>query len=145
MPKSPSLVPKIFHFSVFKFWKIKIFDLHVQYVHQMKAGDILNSKLLSKNTTVGEIFVKTGFSKFLLWILRRKKNFEGKFFGNFFYHPPIHVFQLFKTPKMKNTWRFGNPHCNLSDTVSCQSRCGLFQPPPGFLRVKVCKASLCSD
>ena len=107
MPKSPSLVPKIFHFSVFKFWKIKIFDLHVQYVHQMKAGDILNSNLLSKNTIVGKNFVKTGFSKFLLWILRRKKNFEGKFFGNFFLPPTNSCFPIVlntKNEKYMKVW-----------------------------------------
>ena len=40
---------------------------------------------------------------------------------------------------MKITWQFGNPHCNPSKTVSYQSRCGLFQPPSGFLRVKTLK------
>ena len=41
---------KFFSFRHENFWKFIIFDLHRQYVHQMKAENILNSNLTSKNT-----------------------------------------------------------------------------------------------
>ena len=41
---------KFFSFRHENFWKFIIFDLHRQYVHQMKAEIILNSNLTSKST-----------------------------------------------------------------------------------------------
>ena len=41
---------KFFSFRHENFWKFIIFDLRRQYVHQMKAENILNSNLTSKNT-----------------------------------------------------------------------------------------------
>ena len=47
-----------------EFGKFIIFDLHGQYVHQMKAENILNSNLTSKNTICFKKYFKKFFSKF---------------------------------------------------------------------------------
>ena len=93
---SCSLIVKIFDFLVLQcLGKSRYFYLHAQYVYQMKAENILNSNVLPKSTILGEIFIKTEFSKFLLLILTREKFWNANFSKNIFYNPQIHIFQLF--------------------------------------------------
>ena len=49
----------------------------------MKAGDILNSNFLSKNTIVGENFVKLDFQNFCFEFFEEKK-FSNENFSEFF-------------------------------------------------------------
>ena len=46
---------KFSSFRYYNFWKFVIFDLHGQYVHQMKAENILNANLTEKNTICEKI------------------------------------------------------------------------------------------
>ena len=84
---------KFFRFRHVNFWKFIIFDLHRQYVHQMKAENILNSNLTSKNTICYEKYFKKKFSKFSPRFRQifffSISNFSKKFFTtpkNYFQH-----------------------------------------------------------
>ena len=64
---------KIFSFRRDNFWKFIIFDLHWQYVYEMKAENILKSNLQSKSIICYIFFCKN-------WILKNFRNFFLKFF-----------------------------------------------------------------
>ena len=95
------------------FWKIIIFYLLRQYVHQMKAENILNSNLASKMQFVMKKFAKNEFFKifvsFLTAFFFRNSNFSKNLLYN---HPflwlPL-VFNMKKGIYMKV--RHSPPHC----------------------------------
>ena len=82
---------KFFSFRHENFWKFIIFDLHRQYVHQMKAENILNSNLTSKNTICYKKKSKFFFSKFLLQF-RQKFIFSNSNFSKIFFTTPKNYF-----------------------------------------------------
>ena len=64
---------KIFSFRRDNFWKFIIFDLHWQYVYEMKAENILKSNLQSKSIICYNFFCKN-------WILKNFRKIFLKFF-----------------------------------------------------------------
>ena len=82
---------KFFSFRHENFWKFIIFDLHRQYVHQMKAENILNSNLTSKNTICYKKNHNFFFSKFSLQF-RQNFFFRTQIFQKFFLQPQKIIF-----------------------------------------------------
>ena len=108
--RSSLLWPRKFaHFRYSDFWKFIIFDLHGQYVHQMKAGNILNANLTQKNTIwfekLGENwFFKKKFSVSLRFFFRNA-NFS-KFFIN---NPQNLYYALVLNTQNKNYMKVRHP------------------------------------
>ena len=78
---------KFFSFRHENFWKFIIFDLHRQYVHQMKAENILNSNLTSKNTICYKEKIIIFFFKIFAPVSTKFFFSNPNFFKNFFYNP----------------------------------------------------------
>ena len=78
-------------FRYYNFWIFVNFDLHGQYVHQMKAENILKSNLTWKNTIYYKKFCKK-------WVFQNFRFiFDGIFFSKskiFIYNPPNLYFSL---------------------------------------------------
>ena len=113
-------------------------DLHQyrQYVHQMKAENILNSNLTWKSRIC---YIKVGGNQFFMIspnfrqdFFFRNENFSKFFINNpqFFFHPHVH--------KMLNDkyMRFDNPSHLIHRMPSNWMSCGQIVTPPGLLRVK---------
>ena len=136
MPKWPSLTLKFSRFWHADFWKMIIFHLHGQYAYQMKAEIILNSYLLPKSAIVYEIFWKKLDFKNFFFNFRRKKNFDRKFFENFFYNPPIFFLRMILNTQNGNymkvwqSWRHPGRSGKQSKLRWADST------PPGLIRVK---------
>ena len=86
-------------FRYYNFWKFTIFYLNGQYVHQMKAENILNSDLTQKNTICCEKICKKFFFQNFRLIFDRIF-FETQNFRKIFYTTPkIISFNCSKHPK----------------------------------------------
>ena len=91
--RSSLLWPRKFSsFRYHNFWKFVIFDLHGQYVHQMKAENILNSYLTSKNTICFEKFAKKLIFQKKIFSFDEIFFFVTQIFRIFLYTPPIFFF-----------------------------------------------------
>ena len=79
---------KFFSFLQDNIQKCKIFHLYEQYMHQMKAENILKSNSGRITTISHDFLAKLDFQKFLLLFCPRKKFLECNFFKNFLYNSP---------------------------------------------------------
>ena len=62
------LLLKYFSFCYINFWKIILFDKYVQYAHQMKAENILNSNCKSNGAHFPILFYLTRAKSDTLWV-----------------------------------------------------------------------------
>ena len=117
---------KIFSFRRDNFWKFIIFDLHWQYVYEMKAENILKSNLQSKSIICYNFFWKNWILKNFRKIFLKFFFLEIKFFEIFFIQPQKFIFfTCFKHQK----W---NLHEGLTLLTSSKTKQQAFEVAKGW-------------
>ena len=137
MPKWPSLTLKFFEILTCRFWKNDNFPPTWTICISKKSWNHSKFIFASKKCYCVWNFLKKMDFKNFIFQFSKEKNFDRKFFENFFTTPKFFFLEWFKTPKMEIAWRFGSPDAIQDIVPSSQSCGGQIPPTPGLIRVNL--------